>query len=213
MKTKTKFRLLLSFSLVCLIGLVGMTVQLWNMNDRLAQLAPETPELPPSIEQRLLAELDKKDAAFAQRRRSPLMRPFADFDQIQSYIDSLFPSLGSPVFSAGAPFSASSFGSSLVSSAEPDIAVDETDEAFRILIPLNSEQEIELSTNVEHNSVSVSGVITERSQQSQNNISTSFMSQRQFAKTLNLPSPIDEFSMTSEQTDAGIEITIPKKTS
>ena len=101
----------------------------------------------------------------------------------------------------------------MLTTATPEIAVDETDDSFRILIPMNSEQEIDLSTNVEHNSISLSGVIRERTEQSQNNFSTTFLSQRQFAKTLDLPSPIDEFGMTSEQTDAGIEITIPKKAS
>ena len=104
MKTKTKYRLLLTLSLACLIGLAGQTVQLWKANDRLAQLLPETQNLPPSIEQRLLAELDKKDAARAQWPHSPSANPFASFNQIQSYIDSMFQGFGSPVYPNSAAF-------------------------------------------------------------------------------------------------------------
>ncbi len=213
MRTETKYRLLVTFSILCLIGLAGQTVQVWRMNDQLARFLPESEELPPSIEQRLLAELDKKDARLAQRTPPLMASAFAGFNQIQDYMDSLFPGFGTTSGLGSTLFPRGSFGSTVFASSVPEIELDETDKDYRILIPVDPEQEIELHTNIEDNSVSVSGVITQKRQQSQNNFATSFHSQSQFAKTVTLPSPVDEFGMTSRQTEAGIEITIPKKTS
>lgn len=213
MSTGIKNRLLLALSMFCLIGFAGQTYLLWQANDRLAQAFPAEEGIPASIEQRLLAELDKKEANRAARSPFGYNGPLPSSMPLQDYFDSFFSGFGMPSLSQGSPFSARSILSSTFSSAAPDIALDETEEGYRILIPVNPDQELELNTEVEDNSVSVSGVITEKSSRSQNNFSTSSFSQRQFARTLDLPTPVDEFGMTTTQTEAGIEITLPKKSS
>lgn len=209
MRTETKYRLLLTFSFLCLIGFAGQTLQLWKINDQLAQLNPETKEIPESIEQRIVAELDKKATSLARRPGMSAPSPFGNLQQIEDYMDSMFAGFGSPFFPSNSLLSRNSFS---FSSAVPEIAVDETEKDYQILVPVKPEQEIELSTNIEDNAVSISGVVTENLQQSQNNFAGSYLSQRQFDKTLKLPTPIDQFGMTTEQTDGGIRITIPKKT-
>ncbi len=206
MQTRIKYRLLLAFSFLCLIGFAVQSVQLWRLSDSLTQLAPDTDALPASIEERLLAQLDKN----SQPRTRFTGTPFAGFSPLQDYMDSFFTGFAMPPFPVNTPLSRGGF--SFVS-AMPQIALDETEEDFHILIPVNPNQEIELSTNIEDNAVSVSGVITEKLQQSQNSFTSAFHSQRQFAKTVELPSPIDQFGMTTEQTNEGIRITIPKKAS
>jgi len=205
MRTAIKYKLILAFSFLCLIGFVGQTIQLWRINDQLAQLTPETKTIPASIEERLLAELDKKNQPGASYPGTP----FASFNQIQDYMDSFFAGFGPSPFAANTPFPRSSIN--FVSSALPDIVLDETENDYQIVIPVDPEQEIELSTNIEDNAVSVSGVITENRRQSLNSFASSFLSQRQFAKTVELPTPIDQFGMTTQQTAQGIRITTPKK--
>lgn len=213
MSTEIKNRLLLALSTFCLIGFAAQTYLLWQANDRLAQTFPATDDIPASIEQRLLAELDKQEANRAVRNPFGYSSPLASTMPLQDYFDSFFSGFGMPSLSQSAPLSASSLLSTTFSSAAPEIAVDETEEGYRILIPVSPDQDLELNTDIEDNSVSVSGVITEKSSQSQNNFSTSSFSQRQFARTLDLPTPVDEFGMTTTQTEAGIEITLPKKSS
>jgi len=210
MHTETKYRLLLTFSFLCLIGFAGQTLQLWRINDQLAQLNPESKEVTTSIEQRILAELDKKDPPLARHSAPSISSTFTNMNRLQDYMDSMFAGFGAPLLpTAGLlPHNRLSFSSAL-----PEIALDETEKDYQILIPVSPEQEIELSTNIEDNAVSLSAVITENLQQSQNSFSSSFLSQRQFAKTLELPMPIDQFAMTTEQTGEGIRIIIPKKAS
>jgi HSP20 family molecular chaperone IbpA len=209
MRTEIKYRLILAFSFLCLIGFAGQTLQLWRINDQLAQQNPSKDEIPESIERRLLAELDKKDLRRIDRPPVPLNSPVASFNQIQDYMDSVFAGFGARAFprSSLMPRNSLSF-----TSAVPEIELDETDESYQLLIPLTADQELELNTNIEDNAVSVSGVITQKQQQSQNRFMSSFVSQRQFAKTVELPTPINEFGMITEQIEEGIRIIIPKKT-
>lgn len=206
MHTAIKYKLILTFSFLCLIGFLAQTAQLWRINEQLSQLTPENEPVTGSIEDRLLAELDKKDPV---NGRYP-STPFARLNQIQDYMDSVFAGLGSSGFSANVPFPGSTL--SFSASAGPDILLDETENDYSIVIAVSPEQEIELSTDIEDNAVSVSGVITENRRQSLHGFEGSFLSQRQFAKTVELPTPIDQFGLTTQQTDEGIRITIPKKT-
>lgn len=213
MRTEIKNRLLLMFSILCLIALSGQTILLWQTNNRLAETIGGQDEIPASIEQRLLAELDKKDAANASRTPFSYGTPFGGSSQLQDYVDSIFSNFGMSPFSGSRLFPPNSMSSMTFSAAIPEIALDETGEEYRILIPVQPDQEVELNTNIEDSSISLAGTITEKSQQSRSNFSASSFSQRQFAKTLSLPSPVDEFGMTTTQTEAGIEITLPKKNS
>lgn len=211
MSTKIKNRLLLTLSFFCLIGFAGQTFLLWKANDRLAQVIPKPAEPLTSIEQRILQQLDKKDADRAARMPLAYGTPFANAMPLQDFVDSFFSGFGMSSLPQRSQIPFGTFGSTQFAASVPDIAVDETEQEYRILIPVKPDQELELNTNIEDNSVSVSGVITEKSQQSQNNFSASSFSQRQFAKTVDLPTAVDEFGMTTRQTDAGIEITLPKK--
>ena len=213
MSTEIKYRLVLAFGLICLIGFAGQSILLWKANDRLANLEPDSETIPTSIEQRILAELDKKNPPIAQQSPFTMPGQFPDFSEIQNAMDSLFSG-----FVPFAPPNTNLFSNRALqgmsfSSAAPQIALDETDSDYQILIPVDPSQEVEVNTSIENNSVSVSGIIKQQLRQSQNDFATSFMSQRQFAKTLSLPRPVDEFGITTEQTENGIRITIPKKTS
>ncbi len=211
MGAETKNRLILALGMGFLIGFAGQSYLLWQANEKLAQAFPAQDDIPASIEKRLLAELEKKDAARAARAPFGYPTPLANQMPLQDYFDSFFSGFGMPTFSQGSLFPRGSIMGTAFATAVPEIAIDETEEDYRILIPVSADQELELNTNVEENSISVTGVITEKSQQAQNNFSASSFSQRQFAKTQDLPTPVDEFGMTTTQTEAGIEIKLPKK--
>lgn len=210
MRTKIKYRLMLAFSLLCLLGFVGQTLQLWRINNQLSEINPERDEVPASIEQRLLTELDKKNQSATRNSSIAMPSPFSRASQIQDYMDSVFSTFGVPALPSSSVFSSSGmrFNNSL-----SEIALQETDKDYHILIPVDPKQELELSTSIEDNAVSVSGVITQSIEKSQNGFASSFLSQRQFAQTLDLPTPVDEFGLITEQTNEGIRITIPKKSS
>lgn len=213
MRTEIKYRLVLAFGLICLIGFAGQSILLWKAHDRLAYLEPASQPIPTKIEQQILAELDKKAPPITQQTPFTMPGAFTTVNQIQNAMDSIFSGFGSYPFPNTSLFS-NGFGQGIHSiSAAPEIALDETDSNYQILIPVDPTQEIEVNTSIENNSVSVSGVIKEQLRQSRNSFASSFLSQRQFAKTVKLPRPVDEFGMTTEQTQEGIKITIPKKAS
>jgi len=210
MRTETKYRLILTFGFLCLIGFAAQTIQLWRITDQLVQMDSAKDEIPASIEQRLLAQMDKDKATRNSNSGLAMGSPFARLDQIQNYMDSVFAGFGTSPLASNNLFSQSRMS---LSNTLPEIEINETEQHYQIVIPVNREQEIELNTTIEDNAFSLTGVITENVQQSQNAFASSFVSQRQFAKTFELPHPVNEFAMTTEQTNDGIEILLPKKNS
>lgn len=212
MSTENKHRAILAFAVFCLLGLVAQSLQLQQARQQLAQQTTDEANLPSSIEQRLLNELDKQDESRATAIQPFSAWPFAGASPFQSTLDSLF--MDFP-FSGlgGSPFTSGSSSSVFSNLASPEIEIVESDEEFRVLIPSNEQQEIELNTSVENNSLSVSGVITEREEQVTGTLSSNFVSRRQFARTIDLPAEVDELGVLTRNTDAGIEITLPKKNS
>jgi len=205
MSTKTKFRLLLTFSLLCLIGLAVQGTYLWHLNAQLA--GGSTNE---KIAEKILANANVPGSRVIDPFSSAmpvLPDPFLRMQQMQQQFDSLFGNFGFGSFSTPGGFASSSLSVSV-----PDIEVAETPTEYRITIPITQDEDIELNTSIEDNALSISGTIKNAQNNHTQNFATSMLSQSQFSRTINLPVPVDEFGLSTQQTGAEIIISVPKKT-
>jgi len=221
MNTQIKYRLLLVFSMLCLIGLAVQGAYLWQLNARLNGTASTSDPRVRAIEEKILAEIDPPGAASGNVNtfnwpQSTFADPFSSLQQMQQQMDSLFGSFGFGGFGGfggiGGISRPNSFSSMTFSSATPRIEVSETPTEYRITIPVTPDEEIELNTSVEDNALSVSGTIKNSANNQNQNFAASVFSQSQFSRTINLPEPVDEFGLTTQQTDSEIIISVPKKT-
>ena len=215
MRTDVKYRLLLAFSIICVIGILAQAVYLWQFSERLARLEPDNADRERTIEERILANLNA--AAPAATRQDPFttwmippLDPFASLQQMQQRMDSLFGNFGS--FGPGLSANSSRFSFGQLPSTAPAIEVHETDTEYEVVIAVAPDEELELNTNLEDKALSVSGRIKREASNQGNSFAATVVSQSAFSRTIDLPHPVDEFGLTTRQTDAGIVITIPKKT-
>ena len=92
----------------------------------------------------------------------------------------------------------------------PTIELDETSDDYRIRIEVPEQSELDLSTDVENNTVRVSGRIAHKTSQSGNQLMSSFSSTSQFSRSIPLSKPVDPLALRTEKRDNSIVITIPK---
>lgn len=214
MSTKIKYRLLLSFSILCLIGLAVQGAYLWQLNE---QLAGNTTQgtLEDKLAEKILANASDPASTALDPFNSPfpaLPDPFSAMQQMQQQFDSLFGTSGfGSFFSPPAGSAASGFASSRFTVAVPDIEVAETPTEYRITIPVTPDEDIQLNTSIEDNALSITGTIKSSANTQNSSFATSMLSQSQFSRTIDLPEPVDEFGLSTQQTNDGIIISVPKK--
>lgn len=126
--------------------------------------------------------------------------PFARLQQMQSQMDRLFNNMNS------------SFGFSGFSAAfsHPEIAVEESDKEFRVVITLAEGSDVELSTALEDSTLSISAQVRSTQQDSRGGLQTSSTSVSQFSRAIELGEPVDAKGMRTEKSEGEIVITVPK---
>ena len=123
--------------------------------------------------------------------------PFARLQQMQSQMDQLFNNMNS---SGG--FSAAF--------SQPDIAVEESDTEFRVVITLAEGSDVELSTALEDSTLSISAEIRTSQQDNRGGLQTNSTSVSQFSRAIELGEPVDAKGMKTERSEGEIVITVPK---
>ncbi|MEZ5488741.1 MAG: Hsp20 family protein [Gammaproteobacteria bacterium] len=121
------------------------------------------------------------------------------FTNMQQQMDALFGSLLQD--SRALP------SSGLRASAAPTIEVSETDREYRVVIEVPENGELELSTDIEDNTVRVAGSIVYTAPGS---FAATFSSRSQFSRSIPLSDPVDPLAMRTDKNAQGIVITIPK---
>jgi len=126
--------------------------------------------------------------------------PFARLQQMQSQMDQLFNTMNN------------SFGFSGFSAAftQPEIVVEESDKEFRVVITLARGSEVELSTDLQDSTLSISAQIRTTLQDNRGGLQTSSTSVSQFSRAIELGEPVDAQGMRTERSEGEIVITVPK---
>lgn len=135
--------------------------------------------------------------------------PFQRLQQMQQQMDQLFNGMpGSSMnFSLNGPGGFSAFSSSM---RQPEIAVQESDEEYRVIIVVADGSEVELSTELKDNTLSISAQVRSEITNSTGGFQSSSTSVSQFSRSIVLDEPVDATGMQTNKTAEEIVITIPK---
>lgn len=216
MRTETKFKVLAAFSLVCLLGLAAQSYFLFNLNQQLVSDSSVDDSIPESIQRRLEEQMKKPDRIFSE---SPSVfgsrfsaDPFMRMQQMQQQMDQLFGTFsGAPSFGSQGLFGSSAGFASFKS--QPEIDVLEQQDSYVVILEAPANQEIELSTEVENNTLSLAGKLRTQTNQSQGGSVFSSSSVSRFSRSIPFPQDVNALGMYTETKEGKITITIPKMNS
>ena len=196
---------------VLVITLAGFGWSHWRLSNELQALRGDEPSANPALLERLeeMAEEQSRPrgpASLFDPNFDPFgaslfgSDPFARLQQMQSQMDQLFNNMNS------------SFGFSGFSAAfqQPQIAVEESDKEFRVVITLAEGSEVELETALEDTTLSISAQVRTHVQDSRAGLQTSSTSVSQFARDIDLGEPVNAAGMRTEKSEREIVITVPK---
>ncbi|MEQ8953224.1 MAG: Hsp20/alpha crystallin family protein [Gammaproteobacteria bacterium] len=144
--------------------------------------------------------------------------PFAAVQGMQQRMDALLQTMLGPSplgFNSGllgnmglnSPGSSASF-----SMSTPAIRIDETDREYQIHVTVPQSHEVELNTEIEGNTLSISGKIQQQLAQQNGGSAATFIGHSQFSRQIPLSHEVDELGIATEQTPTGLMVRVPKKT-
>ena len=106
---------------------------------------------------------------------------------------------------------ASVLNGSSSSSESLQMSINETETEYQILIQIPSDHELEFSTDLAANLLTVSGTLTRNSSNSANSTASDFTSRSQFTRSFDLTKPVNELGLYTEIQEGGLVIGIPKR--
>ncbi len=133
------------------------------------------------------------------------MDPSGQIAEMQRRMDELMNSM-----TQGFPFfNQQDFGFGFINSG-PAISMTETPEAYEVTIAVPDGQEVELNTELNNNTLVVSGSVKSEREENGNGLSSRSMQESRFSQSIHLAGTIDEAGMRVEQQDEQIVVTVPK---
>lgn len=207
----TRTLLISGLATVLVITLAAFGWSHWRLSAELQSLRGDEPSANPALLDRLEDLADQQaranaptslfDPAFDPFGASLFgSDPFARLQQMQSQMDQLFNNMNSSFGIGGFP----------AAFDQPQIAVEELDKEFRVVISLAEGSEVELSTELEDSTLSISAEIRTSLQDTRGGLQTSSTSVSQFSRAIDLGEPVDAKGMRTERSKGEIVITVPK---
>lgn len=141
--------------------------------------------------------------------------PFSGFDQMrqrmEDHMRQLMNGQGGPLFDFDGLGGYN--GGALPDSAQPQVSMDEGDDAYTVTITLPEGSNVQLDTEVKNGQLNIEGKLTVEQQDQQQGRSFSSVQTQQFARSLPLPDDVDPLGMHSETRDNQVIVTLPKNAS
>ena len=197
-----------------LLATVALGVYTWHLHGQLNQVSGAADET--SIKTELLDKFEdvQDQNATNSQLASPLDPfagfagdPFATMQQMQQQMDELFKSAtGGSSFS----FGGNGFGRVFSPLQQPEINVEESDDEYRIVISVAKGTDVDLSTDLENNTLSISAEVRSEQHASNGGMQSSSTSMSQFSRSIMLDEPVDATGMQTRKSDDEIVISIPK---
>lgn len=214
MSTEIKFKILIAFSLFCLIGLAAQTYYLFDPNQRVSPSNVADSSIPDSIQQRLEEEMAKPDRIFGQDNYNLFgpginSDPFAHMQKMRQQMGQLFNSWGVDPFTSGQSIFSQGSGA-VVFPSQPEIEVSEEQDAFVVTLPKQPGQDIEIVTEVEDNKLSLAGTLRTENRQSSGGSVFSSSSTSQFSRSIPFSKEVNALGMYTTHENDRIVITLPK---
>lgn len=133
------------------------------------------------------------------------MDPSGQIAEMQRRMDELMNSM-----TQGFPFfNQQDFGFGFINSG-PAISMTETADAYQVTIAVPEGQAVELNTELNDNTLVVSGYVKSEREENANGLSSRSMQESRFSQSVYLPGSIDEAGMQIDQQAAQIVVTVPK---
>lgn len=207
--------LIVTLASVAFLTTGALAIYTWHLNDQLEEL--RTSSSPASSTKSAL--LDKLEDVADQDAAANLQPssidpfaglgndPFAAMQQMQKQMDELFNSAtGGSNFS----FGGSGFGGFSTPLQQPEIEVEESDDEYRVVISVAKGTDLDLSTDLEDNTLSISAQIRSEQHASNGGTQSSSTSMSQFSRSIMLDEPVDATGMKTQKNEDEVVISIPK---
>ncbi|OGT71058.1 MAG: hypothetical protein A3H44_12450 [Gammaproteobacteria bacterium RIFCSPLOWO2_02_FULL_57_10] len=211
----TKTLLIAGVAALSLLSTGALAVYSWTLHREVSELRGDNDtgrdilqKLEQTAEQR--AEAERQMSLFGPWTSMGFgTDPFQRLQQMQQQMDQLFNGMpGSSMnFSLNGPGGFSAFSSTM---RQPEIAVEESDEEYRVVIAVADGSEVELSTELEDNTLSISAQVRSEITNSNGGFQSSSTSVSQFSRSITLDEPVDATGMQTEKSNEEIVIRIPK---
>ena len=101
-------------------------------------------------------------------------------------------------------------GDVFANAPQAQIAVEESMDEYRVVISLAKDSELELSTDLADNTLSISAQLRRELRDNSSGRQISGSSLSQLSRTIPFASPVDATGMKTEKSDASVVIRIPK---
>ena len=214
MRKDTRTIVVGSVAAVLLLTIGALGAYSWTLSKEVAELRDGSA----GAERELLQKLEQTAEQQAQADKQALFDPwtglgiggdpFQRLQQMQEDMDKLFGGFagGGTGFGFGGGLSA--FGTS----TQPEIQLQESDDEYRVIISIAKDSEVELATELEDNTLSISAQVRSEVRHQGGNFGGGLQSTSisQFSRSIPLDAPVDATGLHTEKSPEEIVITIPK---
>ena len=210
MRKETRTIVMGSVAAVLLLTIGALGAYSWTLSREVDELRGGSA----GTERELLQKLEQTAEQQAQADQQALFDPwtglgiggdpFQRLQQMQDEIDKLFGGFagGGTGFGFGGGLSA--FGTA----TQPEIELQESDDEYRVIISIAKDSEVELATELEDNTLSISAQVRSESGSPRGGLQSTSISQ--FSRSIPLDAPVDATGLHTEKSPEEIVITIPK---
>ena len=92
----------------------------------------------------------------------------------------------------------------------PTLEMMETDSEYRVQIQTPPQHELSLNTELEADSLTLTGTLTRTLDTESNGFASSLVSNSQFSRRFDFSEPVDALGLVTEQTEQGLLLRVPK---
>ena len=210
-------RKILTTSLVCsaVLGSLAIGIALGRSPQLLNAVTQDSQ--PEQIREQVLEKLENTAQQQAQAPTSvfdPFAQstlgsdPFQALTQMQSQMAQIFGNINTDpsLFN----FGAAGLGAGFANVPQPKIEVEESKEEYRVVISLAKDSDMELSTELDDDTLSISAQVRTEVHDNSSGRQMSSTSMTQFSRAIPFASPVDATGMRTEKSDSSVVIRIPK---
>ncbi|MDX1490620.1 MAG: Hsp20/alpha crystallin family protein [Pseudohongiellaceae bacterium] len=187
-----------------IIGALGYKT--WSLSQDLNSLQTEqnnSSSLIEELEELAQQEQAQSDSSLMNPWPSFAGDPFAQMRNMQQQMQSLFQS-------SNGFFNSNAMGLSFPAQNNmPEIQVQETTDAYEVIVEYGPNSELELSTNLEANVLSISATVRTELANSAGNFRSNSTSFSQFSRSIALDKPVDANGLRTENNENSITIIVP----
>jgi HSP20 family molecular chaperone IbpA len=195
MNDKAKIQLLSMFLAACVIFIAVLAYFLWDIKNN----GGEQHSAMPALSSQAMPKPWPKD----WDPWNDQWDSFEHFTDMQKQMDEMM----NRMLPGGSIFSQRGFG---LANNSPKVTMQETEEAFEVLVTIPEGQDVELKTDLSEGVLKISGKVKNKLEDHASGLLKKTQSISQFSQSLTLLTPVDEAALTVDRNGREIVIRVPK---